>query len=179
MTRWVSAPLSIMVPMCGCREASTPRLGGVVGDPVQVGEQGLPARLVELRPGVVAGLTGAGREDDHAGLGGQALVDERVDAGDRVVAGVVQDGHVEAADGAESVRRQLGDAGLRLGLEEPGRTELGGHEPEALHLGQHSLRRQLVAPAGHLAEAPGDGCAGDAVNGEGSGHDTDPIEGPN
>ena len=95
------------------------------------------------------------------------------------MAGVVQDRHVEAADGTDAVRRQLGDTGLRLGFEEAGRTELGGHEPEALHLGEHPLRRQLIAPAGHLAEAPRDRGPGNAVNGQGSGHDTDPIEGAN
>ena len=99
--------------------------------------------------------------------------------GHRVVAGVVEDRDVEAADGTEAVLRELGDAGLRLTREEAGRPELGGHEPEALHLGEHALWRQLVAPAGHLAEPPGDGGTGDAVNGKGSGHDTDPIEGPN
>ena len=168
-----------MVPMCGCREASTPRLAAWSAIRSRLVSRVCQPRLVELGTGVVPGLTGPGREDDHAGLGGQALVDERVDAGDRVVAGVVQDRHVEAADGTEAVRRQLGDAGLGLGFEEAGRTELGGHEPEALHLGEHSLRRQLVAPAGHLAEAPGDGRPGNAVNGQGSGHDTDPIEGSN
>ena len=90
--------------------------------------------------------------------------------------GVVQDRHVEAADGPEAVRRKLRDAGLGLGFEEAGWTELGGHEPEALHLGEHPLRRQLVTPAGHFAQAPRDRGPGNAVNGQGSGHDTDPIE---
>ena len=82
---------------------------GVVGDPVQVGEQGLPAGVVELGTGVVAFAAGAGRQDDHAGLGRQALVDERVHAWHRVVARVVQHRHVEAADGAEAVVGELGD----------------------------------------------------------------------
>ena len=73
---------------------------------------------------------------------------ERVDAGDGVVGGVVQDCHVEAADGPEAVRRKLRNAGLGLGFEGARWTELGGHEPQAWHLGEHSLRRQLVPPEG-------------------------------
>ena len=154
-----------------------PAARGVVGDPVEVGEQGLPAALVELGTGVVPVPAGPGREHHHAGLGGQALVDERVDARD------AGRGRGRAGPRRGSRRRPRGrtrklrDAGLGVGLEEAGRTELGGHEPEAPHLGEHPLRRQLVPPAGHLAEAPGDGRPGDAVNGKGSGHDTDPIEG--
>ncbi len=87
-------------------------------------------------------------------------------------AGIVQDRHVEAADGPQAVRRQLRDAGRGAVLEEAGRPELGRHEPQLLHLAEHAVRRQLEAPARHLAEAPGDGSPGDAVNGERKGHET-------
>ena len=55
----------------------------------------------------------------------------------------------------------------RVGREEPVRAELGRGEADVLHLGEHPLRGELVAPVGDLADSPGDGCAGDPVLGGG------------
>jgi hypothetical protein len=73
-TRSVSAPVATMVPTCGCRHATTPR--PAVTDSVEVVEQHVPAGLVEHRPVVVPLHTSERCEDNHAGTGGEARVDE-------------------------------------------------------------------------------------------------------
>ena len=138
-------------------------LRGRVRDPVEVGQQRRPLGVVEHRALVVALRAGGGGDDHRGGLCGGERLHGQDDLRQGVGRGVVQhDGH-ELADGAQPG----GGEGARLGLggvrEEPVRAELGGREADLAHLLQHQVRAELVAPARHLAHAPGDRGAGDPV----------------
>src|SRR6266568_4176585 len=63
--------------------------GGQAGEPVEVGEQRLPARLVQVGPGVVAVLAGGGGQHEGPGAGGVVTVEQAVDLRRGVVARLV------------------------------------------------------------------------------------------
>ena len=108
--------------------------GGQGGEPVEVGQQSLPAGLVEVGPGVVAVAAGGGGQHEDACAGGVVAVEQPLDPGHRVVAGLVQDDGGEAADRGEVPGGQQGRHRSRVGGEEPVRTELGGGQPDLGHL---------------------------------------------
>ena len=82
----------------------------------------------------------------------------------RVDVGAVQDERGEAADGVQVVVREGAGELVGVGRQEAVRAELGGGEADLVHLAEHLVGGQLVAPAGDLADTPADGCAGDAVD---------------
>ena len=77
------------------------------------------------------------------------------------MAGHVQQQRGEPADGLQPVLREDGGHRVGLGGQEPVGSELGGEQPDLAHLGEDLVGAELVAPAGHLADAPGDRRAGD------------------
>ena len=60
---------STIVPTCGCRVARTPALGGLGGEPVEVGRAAVASRVVERRALVVAVEPGRGGQHQRAGAG--------------------------------------------------------------------------------------------------------------
>jgi hypothetical protein len=149
-----------MVPTCGCRTALTPR---AAGEPVEVGEQRLPARLVQVGPGVVAVPAGGSGQHQDAGVRRVVPVEQPLDLRRRVVSGLVQHHRGEAADRGQVMGGEEPCHQRRVGGQEAVRPELGGGQPHLLHFGQDPVGRELVAPAGHFAHPPGDGRAGDLV----------------
>ena len=162
-TRSVSSPVSTIVPDVRVEGRDHATLGRAVADPVEVGEHRRPAgrRRARAASSYPSTPVKAARTTTPAPVG-EAAVDERVDLGHRVVGGVVQQHRQEASDGLQVVGGEL--LGLRLGLvlEEPGRAELGGGEPQLAHLAENRGGVELVAPAGDLADPPGDRGARDA-----------------
>src|SRR5579875_1806620 len=77
--------------------------------------------------------------------------------------GIVQDEGHEAADAGEAVHAEQCGHLLGARAEVAARTELGRAQPERRDLGQDPVPGQRGAPAGHLAHAPGDGRAREAV----------------
>ena len=139
--------------------------GGDRGDPVEVGEQGLPAVVVEGGPGVVPVEAGGRGQDEGMCVAGGVPVEDAFDIGRWVVAGDMQEDRREAADRSEVVAVEDGRHPVRVGGQEPVGAEFGGGQSEVAHLGEDPSRAELVAPAGDFADAPGDGCAGDPVVG--------------
>jgi hypothetical protein len=134
---------------------------GQLGQPVEVGEQHHPAVVVEQRPGVIALGAGDRRQDQDARARGGVAVQEPVDLGHGVVGADVEEQGGEPADGLEVVLVQDSGHGVGLAGQEAVGAELGGGQADLAHLGQHPVGTELMAPAGHLAHAPGDGGAGD------------------
>jgi hypothetical protein len=94
-------------------------------------------------------------------MSGLVLLQDAVDRGKRVVARSVHHHGCEATDGGQLVRRENTGHLVRGRGQEALRTELGGRQPEIPHLREHPARRELVAPAGDLADSPGDRSTGD------------------
>ena len=144
-------------------------LTGDVADPVQVGEEQLPLRLIEGRALVVPLQAGGGGEHQAGRAGGTEVRQRALDVGQRVPAVVEQHDRDEPADRTHVVHGQELGSRLRIGRQEAVGAELGGGQAEVGHLPQHPLGGHLMAPAGHLADAPRDRCGGDPV-GERGGH---------
>ena len=132
-------------------------------EPADVGEHLRPLILAERRALPVVGVghdtgdevLGAGR-GEHSGA---ALRDLEL----LIPTGGVGEGEgVEASGETESVgveqRSQLGGIGRQV----TDGAELGGRESEPGHLGEHPGGRELLTPAGHLADTPGDRRGADA-----------------
>src|SRR5215472_13435087 len=127
----------------------------------QAGQQGGPGRPVQCLASVV---TAAGSRCDYEDVP-TGLSHRRRDLTQLVNRSVrqlwpVQHGRDEAGGQLEAGGvEQAGDCG-RIGGEIAGRAQLGRPQPCLADLGQHSLGLHLVPPAGHLADAPGDGRPG-------------------
>ena len=65
----------------------------------------------------------------------------------------------ERAHDAQLVGVERGAEGFRFGGQPPDRSQLGGHQPEVVHLAEDALDGELGPPSGHLADAPRDGGA--------------------
>ena len=127
-------------------------------EPVQVGRAGAASRR---RPGAGGCRSRPGRSTADSTRTSAPVGDEAAeDAVDARAAGrgpAVHEHRDETTDGvswcAASTRAiAAGSAGRK-----PVRAELGRGEPDLVHLAEHPLRGELVAPAGHLADPPGDG----------------------
>ena len=168
-SRSTSAAVSTSVPACGMqREAQA--LG-------RAPRSATTARWAASRA-CCAASSGSGRRparvhhdgpDEHVGAGGghrcrHALGRREVERR------LVQHERHEAADEREPVGVEAGAQCRRLERQVADRTELGGGQPEARHLGEHAVGRQLPAPAGHLADAPGDRGPGQAAHGRRAAH---------
>ena len=81
--------------------AHDPAPGGQGGEPVEVGEQRLPAGLIEVGPGVVTVAAGGGGQHERSRVSRVVPVEQPLDSGRRVVGGLVQDHGSEAADRSE------------------------------------------------------------------------------
>src|SRR5665811_836018 len=140
----------------------------MVRDAVEVVKHGLPLHVVEDGAIVVAVDAGDGGEHDDVCAHGQAIVDERIDVGQRVVAGVMQENRKETADGLHAIAGQEFTFGRwPIGQEARG-PELGGPQAELLHLAQHALWQKLKTPTWDFAYSPGNGCAGNPAIGPGA-----------
>ena len=164
-TRWTSAPVSIMVPTCGCSTARTP-----CSDARRRCGRGCPAVVFQpssSRSGRLSYPSSPDTADSTRvlGAGGVVAGEDPVDLGKRVVTGLMHEHRGEAADRGQVVAvEHLGHL-LRVGRQEPVRAELGRGEADVLHLGEHPFRGELVAPVRDLTDSPGDGRAGDPVLG--------------
>jgi hypothetical protein len=138
-------------------------VGGGGREPVEVAEQRGPRGGVEDRALVVAVEAGRGGEHEGPGARGDEAVERPLHLRLGVVPRVVQHHRDEAADGRQPVRRQRAHLLGRVRREEAVGAELGRGQADPAHLGEHAGGRELVAPAGHLADAPRDGGAGDAL----------------
>ena len=101
-------PLRLVAALDHRADVGVQRRGQAAGghrvvEPVEVGQQGGPARLVELGPGVVA-LRPRGRSEDDRGRAGREQPSEGcLDVGERVVVRVVEQHGHELADGGQTV----------------------------------------------------------------------------
>ena len=162
-TRSVSSPVSTMVPTWGCRVASRPCSAAASEIRSRLASRVAHCASSSTGPLVVALRAGGGGDDDRRRLRGGERLHGQHDLRQGVGRGVVQHHGHELADGAQpggGERARLGLGGVR---EEPVGAELGGREADLAHLLQHQVRAELVAPARHLAHAPGDRRAGDPV----------------
>ena len=131
-------------------------------EPGQVVGDAAPFGAVERERGrpVDVGDDG-GVEDLGAGGGEQGGHAVRLGAGGLEVGGV-EDERDEAADEPEAVAVEDRGQLRRVGGEPADGPELGGPQAEARHLAEHAVGRELAAPPGDLADAPGDRRAGQA-----------------
>src|SRR5699024_3955380 len=88
-------------PHVGVQGCGEPAVGGGVGDAVEVGQQGGPTHVVELRTVVVAVGTGGRGDDNGRGVGGDQPGHGGLYGGKGVGARVVEDDRDELADGGE------------------------------------------------------------------------------
>ena len=140
-----------------------PAVRGERGEPVQVAQQRRPALVVQDRARVVAGQAAVGGQDERRRAGRDEPVEHPVDGGCRVVPGDVQHHRHEPADGVQVVLGEGVGELRRIRGEEAVGADLGGRETDLAHLGEHSLGRELVPPAGDLADTPGNGRSGDPL----------------
>ena len=112
---------------------------------------------------------GPGRLEELRDLGGAAQ-------GVGPLGRVVQDERHEAADHRQAIARQQHIEVAGLLREEARGTEFGGGNAQLAHLAEHPVGRHDLTPAGHFADAPGDGRGGDAAveSTERGGHDKPP-----
>jgi hypothetical protein len=138
-------------------------LGGQRGQPVQVGQQGVPAGLVQGGALVVAVQPGDRGQHQGVRAGRGVRLQQGRHLGQRVVVGAVQQQRGEAPDRVQVMLVQRLGHRVRGRGEEALRPELGGGQAHVAHLGQHAARVQLVSPAGDLAHAPGDRSSRDPI----------------
>src|SRR5690625_842137 len=118
----------------------------------------VPLLSGEPGAGVVAVGAGVGREHQGVGPGGRVGLQLRGQRRDHIAAGLVQHGGVETPDRLQARRCQAVPPLGRIAWQEPVGPELGGGEAQLAHGRQHLIGAGLVAPAGHLADPPGDRC---------------------
>ncbi len=140
-------------------------LGGNGVDPIQVTQQGGPPLLVQGGAGVIAGEAAVGGEHQRARAGGRIPLEYLDHIPQRVVIGAVEQQRGEPTDRMQLVPGQHVGHRFRLGGKEALGSELGGHQADLAHLGEDTIRRKLVAPAGHLTDAPGNRRTSDLVRG--------------
>ena len=162
-TRSTSSAFSTMVPTWGWSVASTPRSAASVGQPVEVGQQGVPAGLVEHRAVVVPLLAGGGGEDEggRAGLrrnrrGPRPPRRSGSCAGSCRTTGTKPPTASQARSSARVFAFSAGSSGRK-----PSGPNSVARETDLAHLGEHRPRVVLAAPARDLADAPGDRGSGD------------------
>ena len=132
-----------------------------LGDLVEMLRQPVPGGVVERLGSRPAGAHHHRcHEDIGTGIREHPRDPLRLGAGGRRVR-LVQHQRHEAADEPQAVALELCSQGGRVEGKPVDGAELGRAEAERLHLGEHTLGRQHQAPAGHLADAPGDGGGGD------------------
>ena len=147
-----------MVPTCGCSTARTPCSAATV----RVGRgcpAASPSRRRRVRAGVVAVQPGDRGQHQHLGVGGVIRVEDPVDLRERVVAGLVQEHGGEPADGGQAASRTWAICPGRPAGIRPGPSSVADRPTSRISASTRS-GRELVAPVGDLADAPGDRCAG-------------------
>ena len=128
--------------------------------------------VVELRLRVVAGRAGVRGQDEHRGPDDLEGVEDPADRAVDVQAGVVQHQRAERARPHPVRAGRAAPSARRAGRGGSRRGRAPSWPPEVRHVGEDPVRRQLVAPAGNLADPPRDGGGGDA--GQVEGHATAP-----
>ena len=156
------APVSTMVPDVRVQHGSHPVLGREAAIRSRLSSSSAPAVGVQLRAAVVAVEARHRREHQDLGAGRVVAGEDAVDLGERVVIGPVHQHRGEAADGGQLVRVRAprpSAAGRRAGTR-PGRVRWPTGRPPASR--RAPARGVSWWPQfGHLADAPGDGGAGD------------------
>ena len=171
-TRATSASVSTSVPTWGCRarlEAVRRRRSrrSRPGDARAAPTRASPS---SMRGDHAASTTAAATKTSAPAAASSAAMRSASRSRASSAAASWSDERHEAAHEAQSVAVQ--QRAQRDGVERQvaERAELGRVQPERGHLAQDALGRELQAPAGDLADAPGDGRAGQAaVDGSGAG----------
>ena len=128
----------------------------------QVARQAPPGGVVELARRRPAGVGHHGRVEDLGARRGQHRGDALRLGG--VELGLVQHERHEAADEPEPVAVEHFADDRRLERQIADRAQLGRPDAERGDLAEHALGGELVAPAGDLADAPGDRRSRQAVH---------------
>ncbi len=131
-------------------------VGRGVCEPVEVGQQCRPLRVVESRSCVISLGTRRGGQHKHIGPARHDRIQRCGDIGQRIVVRIVQHYRGELAHAAQTVGvQQCGQLG-RLGRQKTLRPKLRRGHSDIAHLGEHTLGRELISPSGYLTHTPGD-----------------------
>ena len=139
--------------------------GDYVLQPSEVANEDRPLFVGERHLPVIAPIGRPRGEDNDLGSGGGKSGDRR-SRFSQIQRGInMQRNRQKATDQAHVVNAEVGTYIRRLRAEVTGRAKVRGAQAKIMHLGEHAVGGQFVAPPGGLAYTPRNGRTGNPVDG--------------